>query len=297
MNPLTGEVLALVSTPGYDPNTNHSPAYNKFRFSYAPGSTFKVITAAIGLNTATLDPNEDKQIYGKEWQKSNWGNYFVTRAHSYSPPSNLRNGMVYSDNIYFAQVALNVGKDKFIEETANYGIGEEFEFEIPLSKESQLYNEGISSEAQLADSAYGQGEILMNPVHMTTIFTYLVNEGNILKPSLIYEENKEKEIWKKSVCSKENAELILKYLGEVVSSSEGTAHNGYIEGIPIAGKTGTAELKASKDEEGKENGWFIGMETNKKELEVCVFVEGVENKGGSAYAVEKAKPIFEKYGK
>ncbi|MEN8905454.1 MAG: penicillin-binding transpeptidase domain-containing protein [Clostridiales bacterium] len=297
MNPKTGEVLALVSTPGYDPNTNTGPPLNRFRYSYAPGSTFKVITSAIGFNAKKLDPNQDKQIYGTKWQKQYWGNYFVTRAHAYSPPSNFRNGMVYSDNIYFAQVALDVGQDLFINETKKFGIGEEFPFDIPLHTQSQLFNEAMNSEAQLADSAFGQGEILMNPIHLTTIYTFLTNDGNILKPKLVLEENMTPEIWKQQVCSKENTNLISKHLGEVVSSPDGTAHVAYIPDVPIMGKTGTAELKMSVDEEGTENGWFIGIEQNKMELEVCMFIEGVEKKGGSVYPAEKVKNIFNQFGR
>jgi penicillin-binding protein len=295
LNPSTGEVLGLISTPSYDPQTKNT-TYNKFRSTYSPGSTFKVVTAAIGLNTKKLDPNEDKKIVGSTWQRDNWGDFYVKRIHPYSPPSNLRKAFIYSDNIYFAQTALSIGKTLLTQESKNFGIGEEFPFDIPLASNSQLCNKaGITSEAHLANTGFGQGEILMNPIHLSFIYTYLLNDGNILKPKLIYEDNVQPEIYKSNVCSKENSALILKYLGEVVSDTKGTAHDTYIAGKSIAGKTGTAELKAAKDAEGSDNGWFIGMDTKNKDLEVCIFIEGVEDKGGSSYAVKKAKNIFKEF--
>jgi len=210
----------------------------------------------------------------------------------------LRKAFIYSDNIYFAQTALDVGRIKYMEEAKKFGIGEKFPFDIPLTRESQLFNETINSEGQLANTAYGQAEVLMNPIHLATIYTLLVNDGNIIKPKLIYNESNSPEIWKSGVCSKEDADLMMKYLGEVVSDKNGTAHAAYTPGLSLAGKTGTAELKATRDQKvGQDNGWFIGIDTKNMDLEVCIFVEGVEKKGGSEYCVKKSKKIFEQFSK
>ncbi len=129
MNPYTGEVLALVSTPSYDTNQfilglttdqwdtlnndESQPLYNRFRQTFAPGSTLKPFTAAIGLAEGTIDPNQDYGSNGTSWQKdSSWGSYYVTTLQDYSPGT-LETALIYSDNIFFAKAALNLGADKF----------------------------------------------------------------------------------------------------------------------------------------------------------------------------------------
>lgn len=135
MNPFTGEVLALVSTPSYDDNDfilgmseekwaslnddERKPMFNRFRQRFAPGSSFKSITGAIGLSTGAIDPNEDFGREGLSWRKDeSWGNYYVTTLHDYSPAI-LENAFIYSDNIYFAKVALKIGYDDFMSEYRN----------------------------------------------------------------------------------------------------------------------------------------------------------------------------------
>jgi len=313
MNPKTGEILGLVSAPSYNPqdfvsgmsddvwnglnNNPNKPFTNRFTSAYAPGSTFKTISAAIGLDTNKLNPNEDKQISGLTWQKPNWGKHFVKRVHEYGGGSNLRNALVYSDNIYFAKVGLEVGTDLFTQGAMKFGIGEKMPFDMSL-KTSQLSNKGITSEAQLADSAYGQAEVLMNPIQMVTEYTFMSNDGNVIKPKLLLKEGASPEIWKKSVCSKENADLIKQYLGEVVSDDHGTAHGAAMPNVALAGKTGTAELKLTQDDEnGQEIGWFIAFDKDNAKLSVGIMIENVKGRGGSGMVVPKVKSIFEQFYK
>jgi len=314
MNPNTGEVLALVSTPSYNPNdfvlgmTNDKwnslnndpskPLYNRFQGTAAPGSSFKPITAVIGLDTKKLDPNANKNISGLSWQKNkSWGKYSVTRVSDYGANTNLLNALVYSDNIYFAQVALDIGKDLFKERLTSFGITEKVPFEYPLYNSQFATDKNFKTEVQLADSGYGQGEVLLNPVHLAALYTMFQNGGSILNPYLEYKETPESTAWKSNAVSKESANIVLQDLVQVVENPSGTGHAAFTNGLTIAGKTGTAEIKASQeDTTGTELGWFVGMTTNKapNNLLVVMMAEDVKDKGGSHYVVPKVKKALEK---
>ncbi|WP_143315154.1 penicillin-binding transpeptidase domain-containing protein [Clostridium sp. HBUAS56017] len=308
MNPNTGEVLALVSAPGYDPNDfvlgmsndkwnslnndPNKPLYNRFKSTVAPGSTFKPITGAIGLDTKTLDPEADKKISGLSWKKDNsWGSYSVTRVSEYGGGSNLQNAMIYSDNIYFAQAALDIGKDKFAEKLKSFGFGEDMPFEFGLTNSQYATDGNIKTDVQLADSGYGQGEILVNPVHLASMYSMFANSGSMVKPYLLYKDNPTGEMWKSNVVSKESTTTILNDMIQVVANPNGTGHEAQIPGATIAGKTGTAEVKASQDDKtGTEIGWFAAMTTNKtSNMLVVEMVENAKDKGGSHYVVPKVK--------
>ena len=138
MNPYTGEVLALVSTPSYDNNDfimglsseqwtalnddEDKPMYNRFRQVWCPGSTFKPVTAAVGLESGAIDPNEDYGNVGLSWQKdASWGSYYVTTLHAYEPVI-LENALIYSDNIYFAKAALKIGYEEMESSLTQLGL-------------------------------------------------------------------------------------------------------------------------------------------------------------------------------
>lgn len=313
MNPTTGEVLALVSTPTYNPNDfvlgmsttkwnqlnedPKKPLYNRFQSNVSPGSVFKPITAAIGIDNKSIDINEDKKITGLKWQKDeSWGGYYVTRVKEYSDPANLKNALVYSDNIYFAQAALKMGASEFTEKLKTLGFGESVPLEYGVSK-SQLSASGeIKGDILLADSGYGQGEVLLNPVHLASIYTAFMNEGNMLKPYLEYKDSKESEVWKENVFSKEASKIVLDDMIAVVSTPDGSGNAASTPGLSIAGKTGTAEIKLTQDDAtGTELGWFAAMTTDRKDdnLLVISMVEDVKGRGGSSYVIPKVKKAFE----
>lgn len=273
MNPYTGEILALVSTPSYDSNDfilgmseekwktlnedEKNPLYNRFRQKMCPGSSFKPIIAAIGLKTEAFDPEKDYGTEGLRWQKdAGWGNYYVTTLHEYEPVT-LKNALIYSDNIYFAKAALRIGKDNLERELDRLGFGQELPFEIALAKSQYAGEGGIQSEIQLADSGYGQGAVLVNPIHMTALYTGFSNEGNVLKPQLILEDTYEPTVWISSAYEPDQAKQIQEAMTQVIASKHGTGHSAYREDILLAGKTGTAEIKQDKeDKSGTELGWF-----------------------------------------
>ncbi|KAA0765388.1 penicillin-binding protein 3 [Bacillus sp. SH5-2] len=308
INPKTGETLALVSTPAYNPNTltrgaskaqrdavnndPKKPMTNRFTQLSVPGSVFKPITGAIGLETKTIDPKEELKIEGLKWTKdSSWGNYYVTRVKD-ANPIDFDKAMKYSDNIYFAQEALKIGKDKFMSEAKKFGFDEKLpiEYGFPASK---IANDGIKNDIQMADTGYGQGQVLMTPLHLALTYAPIVNDGNIPSPYII-KTDKQPKAWKENVISKGNQDILKTALTKVINDPDGTGKIAKIDGMTLAGKTGTAELKVSKEAEGKELGWFAAFDLNAPDMVITMMIEDVKGRGGSNIPAEKVKHVFQK---
>lgn len=315
MNPYTGEVLALVSTPSYNNNNfilgmsneqwtslnedENKPLYNRFRQVWCPGSAFKPVTAAVGLQSGAIDPMEDYGNAGLSWQKdASWGAYHVTTLHAYEPVI-LENALMYSDNIYFAKAALKIGSAEMEEALTQLGFNEKLPFEIKTAESQYSNTENIETEIQLADSGYGQGQIMINPLHMACIYTAFSNNGNIIKPYLVYRQEVNPEYWIPDAFSADVAGRVRDGLIKVVNDSNGTGYAAHREDIVLGGKTGTAEIKNSKeDTTGTELGWFAvftAEDTVKQPLIIVSMVEDVKERGGSSYVVEKNKQVLENW--
>lgn len=316
MNPKTGEVLALASCPSFDSNDfslgmttadyknlTENPdnlLYNRYLATYAPGSSFKPIIGAIGLTTGAFSADDDFGRSGTKWQNDSfWGDFYITTLSTYNGPANLKNALIHSDNIYFAKAALKIGGKNLINSLKNIGFGQQIEFPQTISKSSYSNSESFTNETQLANSGYGQGEVLVNPIHMAMMYSAFVNEGNMIMPYLEYKENASSQTakyYKENAFSKEVANEVRDGLIQVVENPSGTAHSAKIEGKTIAGKTGTAEIKQSKDDtEGTEIGWFNAFnvgESDESLLLVVSMVENVKGKGGSHYLLPKVRAIF-----
>lgn len=313
VDPLTGEVIALVSSPSYDPNTfvtyttkaqkdlweksEKAEFHNRFNDIYSPGSTMKLLTAAIGLDNGIIDPNKAVDIKGESWQKdSTWGNYKVTRVMDPGKSVTLKDAVKYSDNIYFAQVALNLGTEKFVSGIKNFGIGEEMKFGYPMEK-SQISNSNneIKDEIALADTGYGQGQILVSPLNISLAYSAIVNKGNIMQPRLVISENNEAKVWKEAIHQDKLSTLINAF-SAAVNDSDGTAKDAKVSGFNIAGKTGTAEIKKSQDDNaGTENGWFVAVNTDNPKISISMIIEDVKGRGGSHFVVPKVQKVMEYY--
>lgn len=313
MDPYTGEVLALVSTPSFDNNlflagmsqeqwdmlneNEDRPMYNRFRQTWCPGSTFKPVTAAVGLVSGAVDPAEDYGQEGLSWQKdSSWGNYHVTTLHTYEPVV-LENALIYSDNIYFAKAALKIDAEPFADSLDRLGFKEELPFEIRMAQSQYSNSDGIETEIQLADSGYGQGQILVNPLHLACIYSAFVNDGNMLKPRLLLEQGAEPAYWIPEAFSPDAAARVLEALRKVVNDPRGTGYRARRDDVLLAGKTGTAEIKASQtDTTGTELGWFAVL-TPEKDTErpilLLTMVEDVKERGGSGYVVGKSSRVLD----
>ena len=305
MHPNTGALLALVSTPSYDPNdftlglstekwnaiknNENKPMLTRYLQSYCPGSTFKAVTGAVGLTTGKLSTSDTFSYSGLSWKKDGWGQYDITTLTAYSGPKNLENAMIHSDNIYFAQAALQIGAKSFTSGLKQIKFGENIDFTLGNIKSQYANNGEISNEKVLADSGYGQGEILVNPIHMASIYSAFANDGNMIKPYL--EEGTETSYLVEGAFTKEAANTIKEDLIQVVENQEGTAKDMRVQGRTIAGKTGTAELKGSKDAEADVLGWFdcFTSDNDSNQLLVISMVENGRSLGGSHYLINKIK--------
>ncbi|HAQ5614362.1 TPA: penicillin-binding transpeptidase domain-containing protein [Enterococcus faecium] len=302
--PKTGDLLALASSPSYDPNkmTNgisqedykayeenpEHPFISRFATGYAPGSTFKMITAAIGLDNGTIDPNEVLTINGLKWQKdSSWGSYQATRVSSDVSQVDLKTALIYSDNIYAAQETLKMGEKKFRTGLDKFIFGEDLDLPISMNP-AQISNENsFNSDILLADTGYGQGELLITPIQQAAMYSVFTNNGTLVYPKLIADkETKDK----KNVISETAVQTIVPDLREVVQDVNGTAHSLSALGIPLAAKTGTAEIKEKQDVKGQENSFLFAFNLDNQGY---MMVSMLENKEDDDSATKRASELLQ----
>ena len=302
--PKTGDLLALASSPSYDPNkmTNgisqedykayeenpEHPFISRFATGYAPGSTFKMITAAIGLDNGTIDPNEVLTINGLKWQKdSSWGSFQTTRVSSDVSQVDLKTALIYSDNIYAAQETLKMGEKKFRTGLDKFIFGEDLDLPISMNP-AQISNEdSFNSDILLADTGYGQGELLITPIQQAAMYSVFINNGTLVYPKLIADkETKDK----KNVISETAVQTIVPDLREVVQDVNGTAHSLSALGIPLAAKTGTAEIKEKQDVKGQENSFLFAFNLDNQGY---MMVSMLENKEDDDSATKRASELLQ----
>ncbi|WP_027963316.1 penicillin-binding transpeptidase domain-containing protein [Halalkalibacillus halophilus] len=308
LDPQSGEVTSLLSFPTFDPNqfvlgmTNSQyqelaededqPMVNRFSATYSPGSTMKLITSLIGLHHDAFDPDEIVEIEGKRWSpdESSWGDYQVTRVYEQHTEVDLETAMKYSDNIYFAMRGMDIGADAFQQSLEDLGFQERLPFTYPLTI-SQISNSGeFDSEVQLADSAYGQGQLLINMLHLTSLYGGIANDGTFMQPLLRSDE--EQAVWIEDYLDEEGISRLQNDLRKVVS--EGSSQSIDLDNREIAGKTGTAELKSShEDENNAQNGVFVSYDQSNPDMVLGLLIENVEDIGGSGYTVDLSKEIYE----
>ena len=297
MNPLTGAVQAMSSYPSYDLNLftrgisqkDYSallndpakPLINRATQGlYPPGSTMKAFTGAAALDLGVLDPEyafDDSQIEDDYWTPTEYGAWIWTpikRTHVKYPiggPLNMRKAFIHSDNIYFANAALLIGWEAFEDYMENIGFTERIPFDIGVAQ-PQLVNEDTEMNYKLlADSGYGQGEILVTPLQLASMFSALANNGNIAVPYVVegvYRENgikyevverHETSLWKENVISAAAIETITPMLKDVVDKElNGTGRQLRVKSCVVAAKTGTAEIGNDKS---REISWFVGYRT------------------------------------
>ncbi len=294
MNPKTGAIEAMSSWPDYDLNSfakgisseeyaqllskASKPLYNRLTQGlYPPGSVLKAFTAVAALQSGTLDENYvfTGEIEDDYWLPTEFGTWLgqkikrTTVKYGRLSPLNMRSAIVHSDNIYFANAALLMGWDNYINYMTSIGFGESIPFDLNVAK-SQLYNEDTELTLMLlADSGYGQGEILTTPLQMAAMFCAFANGGNIMQPYIIeglYETEGIKyhnvskttpTVWKSGVIGQSALDIVVPYLKDVVDPKlNGTGQSLRVSSVTVAAKTGTAEIGNDKS---RQISWFAGF--------------------------------------
>ncbi len=299
-SPVTGQLTAVVSSPSYDPNKfilgvnqkeydswskdKLNPFLARFGVGYAPGSTFKAITAAIGIDEKVTAPNKTREIAGLKWQKdSSWGAYQVTRV-SDVPSVDMNTALIYSDNIYFAQEVLEIGNKKYLAGLEKFPFKEKMNVHIPMTP-AQISNDEIKTDILLSDTAYGQGQLLINPIQQAVMYSAFANEGEVVFPKIIKNQTSSK---KEQVVSKEAANDVKLALIETVENEKGTAHLLSNADKRVAAKTGTAEIKEKQDTKGQENSFLLAFDAVDSNYLVVSLIENAKDTS----AVEKNKELI-----
>lgn len=305
VNYKTGEIEAWVSLPAYDPNgmilgipsiyyevqskDPGKPLLNRFTRRYAPGSTIKPITAAIALDMGGFDPEFTLELAGTKWQKeAAWGNYFITRKIDPLGPVDLEKAMILSDNIYFAQMTLEMGEATFRQGLLRFGVGEDAQPGYPLEISQVANTDTMNSEILLADSGYGQGQVLFNSLTLPRALTAIADGGKLKSLRLLFTKN---PVEQKAVLSEATAQKILGYMEKVVTDPQGTGYAARMEGYTFAGKTGTSEVGSGSS--AQENSWLTLINRDPQHPSiVTMMVENTKDLDGSGLMAGKMKTYW-----
>lgn len=302
-NPSDGDLLALVSSPSYDVNQmtagissedyqayaddSDSPFLTRYTARYAPGSTFKTITGAIGLDAGTTKPEDTSKVNGLKWQKdASWGNYFVTRVADV-PSVNLEQAYVYSDNIFFAKEALKMGEKTFLAGLDKFIFGEDLKLPMAM-KPAQISNDGkLASEALLADTGFGQGQLLISPIQQAAMYSVFANDGKLVYPKLTDDQETAEP---KQAVTADAVATVKKDLIQVVENEHGSAHKLADLNLPMAAKTGTAETVEKENGEKETNGFLLTFDAESSRYMMVAMMEDTS----SGKVVDTMKPLLAK---
>ncbi|MBQ8002771.1 MAG: peptidoglycan glycosyltransferase [Clostridia bacterium] len=296
--PKTGEVLCMYSNPTFDPNekalrenfsslTKRDDAPFVARCTqglYAPGSTFKIITAAAALESGIAENVTDTgSLMVDGYEIKNFEGKSLGEI-------DIKTGFAKSSNVMFASYGTTMGEAKLKEVAKKFGIGEKIPFDIATNKSLFNYPDGMS-KTDLAACGIGQGKLLVTPLNMALVASGIANDGVIMAPYIVEKAafnggrkvySAEPKVWKNAV-SKAVADKIGEYMIECVNTGTGTG--AQIDGIQVAGKTGTAE----NEREGEEHAWFVCYApAENPQIAICVMQEYTGRTGSSCTPIAKA---------
>ena len=328
IEPSTGEILALVSSPGLDVNqladigkyygeivsNPYKPMYNRaVQASYPPGSVFKLVNGLIGLEEGVLRP---EMMYPCS-KGYHFGAGHKLGCHAHKSPINMEESIMMSCNAYYCYVLKNIldndkydtvadGLDHWREMVMSFGFGRklgsdfpaELSGSIPSSKTyNRAYGKGRWNSTTVISLSIGQGEILATPMHLANLCATIANRGYYYIPHIIKDSEgleidarfKEKQY---TMVSQEHFPKVIKGMWRAVNSGPGaggTAWIAHIDSLDVCGKTGTAQ-----NPRGADNSVFICFAPmDNPKIAIAAYVE---NGGfGATYAAPMASLMVEKY--
>lgn len=305
LDPRTGEILALVSHPDFDPsridelwstiaNDPSGPLVNRAAAGqYVPGSTFKTVTVAAAL---------DGGVTNSDTTFTNKGDLVVDGFHiKYTNPPdhttfNLRDAYAYSVNAAFAEIGLKLGPERLSQGAGRFGFGEAPPLlGIPTAASRLFVTPGsLSGRAALATTAFGQGELSVTPLQMALVAAAVANGGVEPVPYVVSQVQNQAggvlyqyspRAWKQAM-SADTARLITDMM--VYSVEKGFAQSALIPGVRVAGKTGTAEVGGDV----QPHAWFIGFApADNPTIAVAVIRENAGQ--GSSQATPQGKQVIQ----
>ena len=295
LDPKTGEILAMVSKPSFDPNNLekiwsdinsdvHRPLLNRSVSGlYPPGSIFKVITATAALDNMQgakdrIFEDNGKIVFNSKYSLSNYGGKAMGNI-------DLRTAFMKSSNVVFGTLAMELGNDKLKKVSENFYFNKDIRGDGIVVDNSRFPQIPSTEPGNIAQSGIGQSSILATPMEMALVASTIANGGVMMKPKLVseiltFDKNSLRIVPDErmaQVTSKETADIIRGYMRDVVASGTGKA--AAVSGVKVCGKTGTAD----HSEEGGPHSWFIGFAPYENpRVAVAVIVEKGGTGGGAA---------------
>ncbi len=303
VNPKTGEVLAVAQQPGVDPNVSAErvPQSGKLRAvtdMFEPGSVFKVVTAAAALENNLAWPTQKFSTDHGEYkvQLPHGELRLIKDVHGYDALT-FQEAMELSSNIVMAKVSDLIGSERLYQKARDFGFGIETEIEYPGEARGELKRPVEWSGTTLNSIAYGY-EVAVTPMQIVAAYAAVANEGILMKPTLvrkivsesgkILHEQPPQPV--RRVVSSQTAATLGRFFEGVVQ--RGTATSVQIEGIRIAGKTGTSrKYVEGRYETGSHTASFIGYFPVENPEVVCLVMLDNPRNGGSTGGTTAA-PIF-----
>jgi penicillin-binding protein 2 len=329
LDPRTGEILAMVSRPAYDPNlfaTRISPVdWNNLitdprkpmqnraiQSRFSPGSVFKVFMAAAGLEAGTLNPLRSVYCPG---YATFWGHTFACDKHEGHGTVSLHDAIVSSCNVYFYNVGNELGISRIFQYATMMGMGRKSNIDLPNEDSGLIPSEAWKQRVYKAkwfpgetiSVAIGQGYVSVTPLQAAWAMGGLTTGGRLKQPHFVKPEQLKKlslpanEIVEEDYpIHQSTVDIVRTAMWGVVNEQGGTGFRARIEGFDVAGKTGTAQVVGKqanlKGQAYKDNSWFVGFAPSRNpEIVVAAFIE---NGGwGAEAAAPVAHAVLETYYK
>lgn len=317
IDPMTGEVLASVSTPGFDPNVLVGPdagpaglaleddpdqplLHRTIATTYPPGSSFKIITTAAALETGIAGPATEfpdpveLELPGTSATIHNFDDDVCIDGDEVT----LAEAFVRSCNTTFAALGMEVGSQALAATAEAFGFNQEIPYDLPVLASAFPEPSGVAEDPPAtAQNSLGQRDVRATPMQMALVAAAVANEGNIMVPYVVgdvfthdgkIESTTEPEVWRRAI-SPATAAVLTDLMEQAVIS--GTGRNAAVPGVRVAGKTGTAQVTGAAPDV-----WFVGFapvdpEPGERQIAIAIVLEDGGPAGETASGGSVAAPI------